>query len=238
MKQYEKGRNGKWFTRNVNIPKQLSDMEERIMMQTTHEGRLFNGKMESHPNFRTEIDTSIPKPVRKPHPNDTFKPPVSVSTMDEFCTKVLSFHKKFDHLINETPTLPAAKVSELRVSLLEEETKELKVDGIKAKNLTEVADALCDLQYVLSGAIITFGMQHIFQELFSEVDRSNMSKACQTLAVANATVEHYAKDKVEAFIVDKDDGFLVFRKSDNKLLKSIGYSPANLEPILAKVLNA
>ena len=35
---------------------------------------------------------------------------------------------------------------------------------------------LCDIQYVLSGAICEFGMASIFKTLFDEVQRSNMSK--------------------------------------------------------------
>jgi predicted HAD superfamily Cof-like phosphohydrolase len=40
----------------------------------------------------------------------------------------------------------------------------------------EIADALCDLQYVLSGAILEFGFGGKFKSLFEEVHRSNMSK--------------------------------------------------------------
>ena len=50
--------------------------------------------------------------------------------------------------------------------------------AIKDNNLTEVADAPCDLQYVLAGAILEFGMGAKFRALFSEVHCSNMSKAC------------------------------------------------------------
>jgi predicted HAD superfamily Cof-like phosphohydrolase len=118
--------------------------------------------------------------------------------------------------------------------LLAEELKELEV-AILEKDIVAVADALCDLQYVLSGAILEFGLGEKFSALFEEVQRSNMSKACKTEDEAKATVEHYrTKDGTECYYKEQDGKFLVFRKSDNKTIKSIGYSPANLESILNK----
>ena len=69
------------------------------------------------------------------------------------------------------PAIPSVDRCQLRVSLLEEEVQEL-ADAIKDNDLVEVADALADIQYVLSGAVHEFGMGHIFQTLFDEVQRS------------------------------------------------------------------
>ena len=99
----------------------------------------------------------------------------------------------------------------------------------------EVFDALIDLQYVLSGAVLAFGMQNQFDEGFEEVHRSNMSKACNSLEDANETVENYTEHGELCYIddSDKDKGiWLVKRTKDQKLLKSTNYSPANLKPIL------
>ena len=97
----------------------------------------------------------------------------------------------------------------------------------------EVADALCDIQYVLSGAVLEFGLGNKFVDLFNEVQRSNMSKACSTYEEAEATVAHYAKkDGTEAEIMQDGDKFLVYRILDNKVLKSVKYSPADLRGIL------
>jgi hypothetical protein len=63
--------------------------------------------------------------------------------------------------------------------------------------------------------------------------RSNMSKACQSLAEAEFTVKFYRdKDGTEAEIKEEHGVWKVFRKSDNKVLKSINYSPADLVSIL------
>ena len=103
------------------------------------------------------------------------------------------------------------------------------------KDIVSVADALCDIQYVLSGAILEFGLADKFSALFEEVQRSNMSKACRTEDEAKATVEHYLKkDGTECYYKEEDGKWLVYRKSDNKTIKSINYSPADLDGIVTK----
>ena len=148
--------------------------------------------------------------------------------------QVAEFHRTFKAPILETPQIPAADRCRLRVSLIAEELRELQ-EAIDNQDLVEVADALCDIQYVLSGAVLEFGLGEKFVHLFNEVQRSNMSKACSTYAEAEATVAYYAKkDGTEAEIVQDGDKFLVYRILDNKVLKSVGYSPADLKGILDK----
>lgn len=148
--------------------------------------------------------------------------------------QVADFHRTFKHPIEAEPTIPAANRCKLRVALIAEELKELE-DAIADNNLIEVADALCDIQYVLAGAVLEFGLGNKFVELFNEVQRSNMSKTCKSEAEALATMEHYKKTKcVDSYFKKEGDLYLVFRKSDNKTLKSINYSPADLKSILQK----
>lgn len=146
--------------------------------------------------------------------------------------QVAEFHKTFQHPIVESPAIPDEKRCELRVSLIAEELKELE-EAIKDKDIVEIADALCDIQYVLSGAVLEFGLGAKFKALFDEVQRSNMSKACDTEEEAQATVEYYLKEKdTECYYKQIDGRYLVFRTSDNKTIKSINYSPADLKSIL------
>lgn len=156
---------------------------------------------------------------------DTMQQPDSLN-------QVADFHKTFKHPILSSPGIPDEKRCALRVELIAEELKEL-AEAIKDKDLVEVADALCDIQYVLSGAILEFGLGDKFKALFDEVQRSNMSKACNTEEEAKATVEFYAKEKdTECYYKEEDGKFLVYRKSDDKTIKSINYSPADLKSIL------
>ena len=146
--------------------------------------------------------------------------------------QVAEFHRTFKHPILNTPAIPTAKRCDLRVSLLLEEMKELQ-EAISKNDLVEVADALCDIQYVLAGAILEFGLGEKFKELFDEVHRSNMSKACKSLEEANQTIEHYkTNEQSDAYWKEEESLFLVFRENDHKTLKSINYSPADLKSIL------
>lgn len=146
--------------------------------------------------------------------------------------QVAEFHTTFKHPILPTPTIPSPERCKLRVELLAEELKELQ-QAIADNNMVEIADALCDLQYVLSGAVLEFGLGEKFKELFDEVHRSNMSKACKTIEEADYTIAHYkGKDNTESYHKEIDGLFLVYRSQDNKTLKSINYSPADLGKIL------
>lgn len=145
--------------------------------------------------------------------------------------QVAEFHRTFKHPILEKPTIPAKNRCDLRVELISEELKELQ-EAIQNKDLVEVADALCDIQYVLSGAVLEFGLGEKFKTLFEEVQRSNMSKACKTQAEAEATIEHYKAKGQDCYFKEMDGLFLVYRTSDDKTLKSINYSPADLKSIL------
>lgn len=146
-------------------------------------------------------------------------------------TAVAAFHQTFQHPILPFPQVPEEKRSDLRVSLLAEELKELE-EGIRNKDIVEIADALCDLQYVLSGAILEFGLAEKFKALFEEVQRSNMSKACTSIEEAEGTVSHYQQKGTECFYEQAGDLYLVYRTADRKTLKSINYSPADLERII------
>ena len=152
--------------------------------------------------------------------------------MKDPISSVAEFHRTFQHPIEENPVIPSEARSLLRYNLLAEELEELKV-AIQEKDLTEIADALCDLQYVLSGAVLEFGLKDKFWQLFAEVQRSNMSKACLTEQEALETQAYYLREKDTKSVIEKHGAYwLVFRTADRKTLKNIHYSPADLSSIL------
>lgn len=147
--------------------------------------------------------------------------------------QVAEFHRTFNAPVLDTPQLAPKDRAALRISLLQEELDELKT-AIEQDDLTEVADALCDLQYVLSGAVLEFGLGEKFVELFDEVHRSNMSKACSNEQEAQDTLEYYSMRGEEVFTEISGEKINVHRKSDRKVLKNKYYSPADLQEILDK----
>jgi predicted HAD superfamily Cof-like phosphohydrolase len=92
--------------------------------------------------------------------------------MDNF-EKVREFMETFGQEVLTIPQLPDKKVRELRKYLIAEELDELAV-AIEDEDLTEIADALTDLLYVVYGAGHAFGID--LNKCFDEVHRSNMSK--------------------------------------------------------------
>ena len=147
-------------------------------------------------------------------------------------TQVAEFHQTFKHPIVDEASIPSKVRSQLRIDLIAEELKELQ-EAVENNDLVEVADALCDLQYVLAGAVLEFGLGAKFKTLFDEVHRSNMSKACKTVEEAEQTIAHYKqKDDVDAYFKEVEGLYLVYRSGDDKTLKSINYSPANIKGLL------
>lgn len=145
---------------------------------------------------------------------------------------VAEFHRTFHLPILAAPRIPSKERCQLRMNLLREELDEL-AEAIANDDLVEAADAFADLQYVLSGAILEFGLGEQFAALFAEVHRSNMSKTCATLEEAQATVAHYAALGQESTIEPSGNVFLVYRLADRKVLKNVNYSPADLRSKLS-----
>ena len=152
----------------------------------------------------------------------------------DYIKMVEEFHRTFSAPVLETPQIPSKERCDLRINLMQEELDEIKV-AIENNDFVEISDGLCDLMYVLVGSILEFGLKDKFNELFNEVHESNMSKACLSEKEASETVTYYkSKDGTEAHYQEIDGKWLVFRDSDNKVLKSINYTPANIKKFLTK----
>lgn len=148
--------------------------------------------------------------------------------------QVAEFHETFNAPILDNPQIPSKERCDLRINLMQEELNEIK-EAIKNDDLVEISDGLCDLMYVLAGSILEFGLGEKFVNLFNEVQRSNMSKACNSSDEAQKTIEHYLKrDGTKGYMKEMNGKWLVYREGDDKVLKSVGYSPADIKKILDK----
>ena len=87
--------------------------------------------------------------------------------------KVAQFMKACDQQVVETPQMPDEFTTSLRLHLIHEEVHEL-VEGIRNRDIVEIADALTDILYVVYGAGHAFGIP--LDKCFDEVQRSNMTK--------------------------------------------------------------
>tara|TARA_B100000900_G_scaffold228478_1_gene193967 strand:+ start:50 stop:436 length:387 start_codon:yes stop_codon:yes gene_type:complete len=117
------------------------------------------------------------------------------------------FHESFGI---ENKTRPNSNLSEkvysLRYNLMKEENDEY-LDACEKGDLVEIADALGDMMYILCGTILSHGLQNKIEEIFEEIQRSNMSKL-------------------------DENGKPIYRE-DGKILKSKKYFKPNISKILS-----
>ena len=125
--------------------------------------------------------------------------------MKKYTDAVSEFHKKFKVEQNESPTLISEEDWILRHKLMKEENQEY-LDACAKNDLVEVADALGDQLYILCGTILKHGMQHKIEEIFDEIQKSNLSKL-------------------------DEQGNPIFR-GDGKILKGVNYFEPNIKNIL------
>lgn len=92
---------------------------------------------------------------------------------------------------------------------MREENEEY-LEAANNDDLVEVADALGDMLYILCGTIIEHGMQEVIEDVFEEIQRSNMSKLGA-------------------------DGKPIYRE-DGKVLKGENYFKPDIASILEKSL--
>ncbi len=128
--------------------------------------------------------------------------------MEDKLKAVMAFHTAYKLGYSDVPkaTLGLEK-NLLRYKLMREENEEY-LEAANSGDLVEVADALGDLLYILCGTIIEHGLQHKIDEVFSEIQRSNMSKL-------------------------GDDGEPIYR-DDGKVLKGPHYFKPDIKKVLER----
>jgi predicted HAD superfamily Cof-like phosphohydrolase len=90
--------------------------------------------------------------------------------------KVKEFHEAFGIQNNEAPTTQLSKEEiQLRFDLIKEENEEY-LEAANNGDIIEIADALGDQLYILCGTMLKHGLQYKMEEVFNEIQRSNMSK--------------------------------------------------------------
>lgn len=97
-------------------------------------------------------------------------------TLHEKICYVKEFHEVFRIGSREVPegSIPEAEYI-LRHRLMQEENDEY-LEACRRGDIVEIADALGDKMYILFGTILKHGLQHKIEEVFEEIQRSNMSK--------------------------------------------------------------
>jgi len=85
------------------------------------------------------------------------------------------FNKAFSVPVNRKPTLISNEEFKLKINLIKEELNEYE-NACSEEDITEVCDAIVDLTYVMYGMVVQHGLSDVFDDMFEEVHKSNMSK--------------------------------------------------------------
>ena len=89
---------------------------------------------------------------------------------------VKKFHETYKIGYSNSPLANlGSNKNSLRFNLMDEENKEY-LEAANNNDMIEVADALGDMLYILCGTIIEHGMQDLIEDVFDEIQKSNMSK--------------------------------------------------------------
>jgi phosphoribosyl-ATP pyrophosphohydrolase len=147
-----------------------------------------------------------------------------------FVDEVEIFNSTFGKPNNYEPTVPAdTKLTNFVVDFIKEETEEL-AEAIENGDIVEVLDAICDLLYVAVGnAAMVFGVKDKLMDAYAEVQASNMSKSCETEEEARQTVAVRSAQHGPCHYNKVGDRWVVYRTSDDKVMKSINYFAPDLK---------
>lgn len=114
---------------------------------------------------------------------------------------------------------------ELLYNLIREELEEFKA-AMEAGDLTQILDALGDLQYVLCVAVIFHGLDKVFPTAFMEIHRANMMKFPPADQRDEFEVAIKSRYPDTPFLIHEKEGHLVaLRKRDGKILKPGACTP-------------
>ena len=123
----------------------------------------------------------------------------------------------------QTPTINPED-AQFVINFIQEELDELK-HAVEENNIVEILDAILDITYVgLGNGTLVFGLKDKITPAYAEVQASNLSKICKTEEEAIETVKVRSEQQGQPCHFEKTEGgYVVFRSSDMKVMKSINY---------------
>ena len=142
-----------------------------------------------------------------------------------FVSEVEVFNETFKKTNNYEPTIPSEKEWRFVYDFILEELQEYK-EACERGDIVEVLDALCDIAYVsLGNGTMLHGLKDKIWPAYQEVQASNLSKACETEKEAVQTVRQRSEEQGEECYFEKvaEGRYIVYRKRDNKVMKSVNY---------------
>ena len=150
--------------------------------------------------------------------------------MKDAISDVAMFHEIFSLPIADRPGLVPQARMKLRMDLLDEEYCEYRRAALTG-DLTEIADALADMIYIIIGTALEYGIP--LEEVWDAVQASNLNKAgkCETCDSWGVDNEYQVCEECGG------NGFLVLKRADGKVIKPEGWQAPDIQGILARYIN-
>ena len=133
-------------------------------------------------------------------------------SLQNVISAVRTFHDSFNIPNSDEPNSSLSEPDVLlRHRLMAEENDEY-LEAAKAGDMVEIADALGDQLYILCGTILRHGMHDVIEDVFREIQSSNMSKL-------------------------GEDGMPILRE-DGKVMKGPGYFRPNIKQAMDDAISS
>lgn len=139
----------------------------------------------------------------------------------------------FNYLAGKVEKPVQRKTLKNQIERIEEEVTELRYKGVLDMNQKEILDGIVDV------LVTAFGFAQLLEAngydvagAMQKVASNNMTKILDDFELANNTVKMYQDKGEECYIKNVEDCFTVLRRSDDKVMKPVGYVPVDLKDCL------
>jgi len=150
--------------------------------------------------------------------------------------RVLNWLKLAKGSMPDKFTIPNKDTIELWYRIQKEELDET-YKALLEGNIAEVKDGIQDQRVVLGNLVYFCGYSiEDYENDFNKVMDSNFSKFCKSVGEAEETCDLYLMGqhpnlmgtKVECYYKKMLDYYIILRKSDDKIMKSVGFQEAQI----------
>jgi phosphoribosyl-ATP pyrophosphohydrolase len=128
--------------------------------------------------------------------------------------------------LRETPkSYTEIPFDELRLNhilILEEATEYF--EACVEKDPVKIADAIGDMMFLVMRIACQHGLKETFlKNVLIPIMESNATKPCNTLKEAKQSIRNYEEKGAYACYVEYGGQYIIFRRSDMKILKGVNY---------------
>jgi len=157
----------------------------------------------------------------------------TLPTIDNVVVDFVANVNQFNYLAGKVEKPVQRKTLKNQIERIEEEVTELRYKGVLDMNQQEMLDGIIDT------LVTAFGFAQLLEangynvaKAMQKVANNNLTKFTDDFELANNTVKMYQDKGEECYVKNVEDCFVVLRKSDDKVMKPVGYVSVDLKDCL------